>query len=140
MAKGGKNYVEVTKDKAYMIFMVYAKSIRDVETEKVAISDRLLDAFLPYINVGVRYSKAVWQLQKSLEDFEKEHPKWSAEYIEKEKEYTKEIKELGEQKVQIEPFMPKGDFLELLAKEPKYKLSSGQLYALYNYETWENND
>jgi hypothetical protein len=58
--------ITITKDKAYMVFMVYAKSIRDVETDKVSISDKLLDAFLPFISIGVRYSKAVSQIYRKL--------------------------------------------------------------------------
>lgn len=125
----------ITKDKCYLIFQVYAKSIRDVQTDKVSISDKLLDAFLPFINVSIRYTKSIAQLQKSLQEFEKEHPKGSKEYIEKEKEFAEEIKELGKQTVDVPPFMPKNELLDLLKKEPAYKISSGQLYAIYNYET-----
>lgn len=139
MAKGGK-FVEVTKDKCYMIFAVYAKSIRDVETDKISISDKLLESFLPYIQVGVRYAKAIEQLNKSLLEFEKTHPKDTAEYEKKKAEYDKEIEELGKQTVQLDPLIPKAELIELIKKEPLYKLSSGQLYTLYNYETGENED
>lgn len=105
----GKNskFVELTRDKVYMIFAMYAQAIREVQTDKVYVSEKLLDIFLPYIQIGSRYGKAMEQLNTSLKEFEKTHAKGTPEYEVKTKEVEKEIKELGKQKVQIDPLPAK---------------------------------
>lgn len=98
------------------------------------MAERLLDVFLPYVTIWMRFARSLELLQTSLKEFAEKNKDEEKVKI-KQKEIDKEIKELSRQTVQIDPFFTKEEFMSLVKQEPKYALSPGDIYSLFHYET-----
>lgn len=132
----GKKFVTQTRDKCYIIASVYSQCIRDVKTTKLTVAEKLLDVFLPYVTIWMRFARALETLQTSLKEFAEKN-KDEEKVKAKQSEIDKEIKELAKQTVQIDPFFTKDEFMNLIKQEPKYSLSPGDIYSLFHYQTGE---
>lgn len=129
----GKKFVTQTRDKCYIIASVYSQCIRDVKTTKLTVAEKLLDVFLPYVTIWMRFARSLELLQASLKEFAEKNDELKVKA--KQKEIDKEIKELSKQTVQVDPFFTKEEFMNLIKQEPKYALSPGDIYSLFHYET-----